>query len=102
MTVGALRERVELGMAWLDARHPGWLDVIDLDVLDVASPCRCLLGQVTGDFDLYTAGLDMDMAIALGFDATVARDREQLYDEYAALTEVWRSAILQRRAEAPA
>lgn len=99
LTTGALRERVELGMTWLDARHPGWIDLIDLQRLDVASPCRCLLGQVIGEFDLSVAGLDMDMAAELGFDATHTRTRQGLVAEYAALTEVWRAAILQRRAE---
>ena len=96
LTTRAIRQRVELGMAWLDARHPGWHDLIDLDRLDVASPCNCLLGQTLGGFDLHVAGLDMDQAAALGFDASSSHDG--IGEEYGALTEVWRTAIRERRA----
>ena len=96
LTTRALRERVELGMTWLDARHPGWHDLIDLDRLDVSSPCNCLLGQTIGGFDLHAARLDIDQAAALGFDASSSHD--DMADEYAALTEVWRTVIERRRA----
>ncbi|MEV4271960.1 hypothetical protein [Micromonospora aurantiaca (nom. illeg.)] len=99
LTTGALRERVELGMAWLDARHPGWHDLIDLDRLDVASPCNCLLGQTLGAWDLHTVGMDVDQLAACGLDAASSHD--DMGEEYAALTRLWRAAIEQRRA-APA
>lgn len=98
LTTRALRERVSLGMAWLDVRQPDWGDLIDLDELDVASPCNCLLGQTLGGFDLDVAGLDMDQAAALGFDASSSHDG--MGEEYAALTEIWRTAIQERRAAA--
>ena len=40
-----LFDRIERGAAWLDANRPGWRDEIDLDGLDLGSPCRCVLGQ---------------------------------------------------------
>jgi hypothetical protein len=95
MTTGALRQRVEVGMAWLDARHPGWLDLVDVDTLDVASPCNCLLGQTIGNWDLHTLGMNVDQMAACGFDASTSHD--EMGDEYAALTEVWRTAIRERR-----
>lgn len=98
MTTRELESRVELGMVWLDARLPGWVDLIDLDELDVASPCNCLLGQTLGDWDLRVVGMEMDQLAACGFDASTSHDG--MADEYAALTELWKRAIRQRRAEA--
>lgn len=97
LRTGALRARVELGMVWLDARMPGWDELIDLDRLSVEHPCDCLLGQTLGNWDLHTVGMDVDRLAACGFDSSTSHDG--MADEYAALTEVWRSAILQRRAE---
>ncbi|MEU4781060.1 hypothetical protein [Micromonospora sp. NPDC023633] len=96
MTTSELRQRVEVGMAWLDARHPGWDELIDVATLDVASPCNCLLGQALGSWDLHTLGMDVDQLAACGFDASSSHD--DMAEEYAALTELWRSAVLARRA----
>ncbi|MEW2442810.1 hypothetical protein [Micromonospora marina] len=98
LTTRSLAERVELGIAWLDARLPGWHEAIDLDRLNVEHPCDCLLGQTYGDWDLHTLGIDIDRLAALGFDAASSHD--DMADEYAALTEVWRTAIERRRAAA--
>ncbi|MFI7072076.1 hypothetical protein [Micromonospora sediminicola] len=95
LTTRALTERVELGMAWLDARLPGWDELVDLDRLNVENPCDCLLGQTYGEWDLHTLGIDIDQLAALGFDASSSHD--DMADEYAALTEVWRTAIERRR-----
>lgn len=96
MTTRNLRQRVEVGMAWLDFRLPGWDELIDLDRLNVENPCDCLLGQTIGDWDLHVVGMDMDQLAACGFDASTSHDG--MGDEYAALTEIWRTAIQERRA----
>lgn len=87
--------RVSCGVAWLDARTPGWHELIDLDRLNVQNPCDCLLGQTIG-WDLHALGLSVDQLAALGFDASSSHD--DMAEEYAALTEVWRSAVARRRA----
>lgn len=46
--------RVARGAAWLDSVHPGWERRIDLASLDLASSCRCVIGQLFGDFDDFT------------------------------------------------
>ena len=40
------RERVARGAAWLDEVAPGWERKLDLSVLDIADPDRCVCGQV--------------------------------------------------------
>ena len=40
---------VERGAALLDERKPGWDRKVDLEKLDLYSPCNCVLGQVYGD-----------------------------------------------------
>lgn len=43
------KQRVANGSAWLDQQMPGWRDQItDLDNLDIADGCRCILGQTMG------------------------------------------------------
>jgi hypothetical protein len=42
------KRRVAAGAAWLDEVEPGWMSLIDLDNLDVASVRRCVCGQVFG------------------------------------------------------
>lgn len=44
-----LDARVARGMLHLDANRPGWLDVIDVDVLDIAYTDRCVGGQLAPD-----------------------------------------------------
>lgn len=39
-------ELVARGAALLDSKLPGWADQIDLDTLEMASGCRCVLGQL--------------------------------------------------------
>jgi len=40
------QERVAAGAAWLDKTRPSWVDEIDLDRLDLAVACQCVLGQI--------------------------------------------------------
>jgi hypothetical protein len=42
------KRRVAAGVAWLNEVEPGWMSLIDLDNLDVASIRRCVCGQVFG------------------------------------------------------
>lgn len=40
-----LRPNVERGARWLDEVKPGWVDLIDLDTLNLEDPCFCICGQ---------------------------------------------------------
>ncbi len=48
--------RVQAGTAWLDDALPGWADKVDLDRLNLASSCNCILGQLNHDLVLAKHG----------------------------------------------
>lgn len=103
--------RVARGAALLDEKLPGWVDMIDLDRLDIRSPCRCVLGQTWHDkesrapFFRHSAALfgeddnQFSNEIKHGFNGG---DDERFgnVEEYDALTDEWRRVILARRGEA--
>ncbi len=41
---------VAIGAALLDAKKPGWRDLVNLDLLDIGSCTQCILGQIFGSF----------------------------------------------------
>jgi hypothetical protein len=45
------RESVERGAALLDKIEPGWELKIDLAELNLSSSCRCVLGQLYGEYE---------------------------------------------------
>lgn len=45
-----IEQRVAAGAEWLDKNRPTWILVIDLDILDISDSCRCVLGQVYGNY----------------------------------------------------
>ncbi|MFI6819753.1 hypothetical protein ACIBJE_02225 [Micromonospora sp. NPDC050187] len=87
-----LRSRVESGAAWLDLHHPGWHDLIDVDVLDLDDCYSCVLGQVIGDF--WKASITWGEALAMGFQA---RNGVHLVAEGEALTRAWTELIERRQ-----
>ena len=90
--MSAITERVQRGAAFLDETRPGWWRVIDLGLLDIASPCRCTLGQL-GAWD----GIGATLAIACGFLSYCAAVGEHPTAEYAELTAAWRELTEKRR-----
>ena len=117
--MSAITERVERGAALLDERRPGWWRDIDMDTLDIRSPCHCILGQMgsllrdDGSLSRFGTGLDMvklqvfqsadygfDWSGAGGADATWDEIHRLMDAEHAALTVAWRALIESRRAAA--
>lgn len=107
-----IADRVAAGAAWLDEHHPGWVDRIDLDRLNLADRKACVLGQMFGDFNAAPSELleayetddevvHGNRSVALGFDliTTFELDRSP---GHSLLTELWRDLIIARRAEADA
>lgn len=98
-----IEARVTRGAQLLDERLPGWVDRIDLDRLNLASSCNCILGQKFGD---YLDGIDALFncqntdAINHGFDAFEDEGADAEAAEYEALTAEWRRVILARREQA--
>lgn len=102
--MSTITDRVAAGAAWLDAERPGWVERIDLDRLDLESPCRCILGQEFGDYfeAIWNEEINTPDTAACGFTVAdlavigrAAGDRE-----FAALTAEWRRVITERRAAA--
>jgi hypothetical protein len=88
--MSAITERVAAGAAFLDEQWPGWWQRVALDQLDLGSCKRCILGQLSGDYDdgLTDLGFsDMD-AVSFGFNTYIGFD---------ALTREWKRVITERR-----
>lgn len=102
-----IRERVTAGAAWLDQHRPGWLNRIDLITLDVSDPECCPIGQEYGTYDDRPADLrNGRREAALGFYAPPTADgrfrpSSDVADEYAALTEAWKTHVLDAAACCP-
>lgn len=94
--------RVKNGMMLLDEKHgPGWVWRIDVDTLALASTCRCVLGQVYGDYGdaLDVLGLFNGRSAEHGFTLTGSQEPEPVM--WVELTTAWRHAILARRLDNP-
>lgn len=103
--MATIAQRVAKGAALLDEKIPGWPRMVEVAILDIDDPCKCVLGQVRraqiGD-DYYSAYGAMVSALHLieeevygfGFDAWN-------HDEIPALTAAWRTLIEARRAGEP-
>jgi len=91
---------VERGAALLDERKPGWDRKIDLDTLNLADGCNCVLGQVYGDRlarDDYN-GYDRGQRL-LGLNARHSQHYGFLaWSDWGNLTAAWRQLIEKRRA----
>ncbi len=87
--------RVAAGAQWLDDNVPGWVDLIDLDRLDLRSTCRCVLGQLFDDYDFAPRDARWYSG-DYGFDAV----GDHLTAEYVALTDAWTRLITTRRQRA--
>lgn len=100
------RAKVRRGMGFLDEWRSNWLDVIDVDRLDIGLSCACVWGQLEGDFwtgiartghatinEFGTIRPDWDWAVDHGFASPTSLD----YANYAVLTAVWREEITVRR-----
>ena len=86
---------VARGMAWLDANVPHWRAKLNVTSLDLQWPCKCVLGQLDGDFyeAVWKRKLTRDRVFQLGFSAPQGM-------RYGVLTAAWRRAIEQRDHEA--
>ncbi|GGK10629.1 hypothetical protein GCM10010123_45800 [Pilimelia anulata] len=97
---------VRHGMVWLDANVADWPQQIDVDLLDMEDPKRCVLGQVLGS--VYAAPMTVDTAAGCGFIADPAAmldprpQRPPWGIDLPELTAAWRKAVIRRRRGAPA
>ena len=96
LSLDEARLRVAGGAAWLDAERPGWEAHVDLGTLDVGASCRCVIGQVLGDY--YIAARRVPGGVVTCGFAAPHMDIES----YPILTAAWRELIEARRATVPA
>ncbi len=94
--MSTVSERVARGVEWLDRckyedPDKSWVDVIDLDRLDMAHRSRCIVGQVFGDY--MFGPLSRAEAMAMGLQRTAD-------DDYGVLETEWRRVIVERRESA--
>jgi hypothetical protein len=96
---------VKAGIDFLDERLPGWEQHIDLETLDLSSPCGCVLGQThkflhprskekVGWKTRYSRMVDelgIEQPRSFGF---LVRNWTQRYES---LTEAWTKAITAKR-----
>ncbi len=94
-----IEQRVAAGAAWLDEHEPGWERRIDLATLDLASSCRCVLGQLfAGKVSAHGSGyfwaLDQGLegTEELGFCAPLVEDHR----DWPSLDEAWIALIKER------
>lgn len=92
MTGETVAARVAAGAAWLDENRPGWEGSIDLETLDMQNSCRCILGQLDGDF--YDALARMCFSEKVRGAWSVAHGFEPGWDDpWSALDEAWISLV---------
>lgn len=92
LTESEVQARVDAGIAWLDAKHPGWADKIDTTRMNMGYAGSCVLSQVMGTKawrDTYvTAGLSLADCKTLGFDAYGGG-----HTEFSVLERLWKREI---------
>lgn len=106
--------RVARGVALLDQAQPRWMDLIDLELLELSGCYECVLGQVFGSYLDGRAALwpedpphpsttSSTNALARwsaehGFFSLEILDRQELvYEEYDLLAAEWKRVIAARR-----
>ncbi len=58
-------KRVEAGAAYLSVVHPHWYKHVDLNILDLGSAQKCILGELYGDFDEAEEDLHLDREVGI-------------------------------------
>jgi hypothetical protein len=107
------RTRVARGVMYLDGKWPEWADHIDVVTLDMATPCDCVLGQMTGDYNkairklwpeplwrrLFSIHHDLsqDTGVLLGFDAPFSEFKLERDVDFQRLKDAWIEVIASRR-----
>jgi hypothetical protein len=61
------QRQVKRGAELLDDQSPGWYTLVDLDILDLGSSRKCVLGQVFGYFHIGKDSLNIKLAEPYGF-----------------------------------
>lgn len=93
----SLVQDVERGAQWLDRVYPEWVDVINLDKLNMSNSSLCVWGQIT---KLKSRGWDLIMKVTRGTTGNedwVTTHGFETYFEHGELTALWTEEIKKRR-----
>ena len=86
----SIDERRDKGIAWLDAKQPGWRDKIDPKLLDMARCQECIFGQLYGYWGNRPVDMqDRDTLVAMGFNVSGTLTDYEVETEFRLLTESW-------------
>lgn len=100
---------VAKGAAWLDENKPGWIDMINIQKLEMSNCLRCALGQIFRNYrnvidchqdgDFYKGWKSVEWSREHGFEKEkVSMSGLSREVAYSTLTLVWKKLILSRRA----
>jgi len=84
-------QQIEKGIEYLNTNHTGWLEKIDLEILDMDHSMRCIIGQLKGNYFAWSSDNVLLNKTALGFLA-----ESEIIDT---LTKEWKARILELRAK---
>lgn len=97
--------RAEVGARYLDRKYgEDWHTLIDAERLDIASPCRCVLGQLVGHgyygalFPSYRDGVDGGFSCGL-WDTLFFAQPPSVKRSFQRLTKAWKIVLQRRTAE---
>lgn len=96
--MATVEQRVEAGIAWIEANIPGGLERINTRTLNTVGIWTCPLAQALGKNYWYAVelcGLSRVRSIALGF----MRDDDNPDETFVDLTEAWRRKLRERLIE---
>jgi len=86
------------GARFLDEQIPGWVERIDPSILDMANRCKCIFGQLYGEYftGCYRLNLTPVAACDMGFDTLGDQGGLPTQEAYSALGSAWREQIAER------
>ena len=97
--------RAEVGARYLDRKYgEDWHALIDAERLDIASPCRCVLGQLVGHgyygalFPSYRDGVDGGFSCGL-WDMLFFAHPPSVSRSFKRLTTAWKIVLRRRTAQ---
>tara|TARA_B100000745_G_scaffold298931_1_gene248577 strand:+ start:272 stop:628 length:357 start_codon:yes stop_codon:yes gene_type:complete len=92
----AIPERVASGSAFFDQVYPGWHNKIDVNELDVACNCFCIVGQLYGAYTYHAQRLFGGAAEGVPYGVYADPLLMENIEYYEALTLAWIEAIALR------
>ncbi len=106
-------KRVAKGAEWLDRKHPGWHNQIDLTKFNIKDANVCVIGSVLGDYGRLVKDVDPGVwsdknadktekwAVKHGFNAADSGEEfggtYVMESDYSLLQELWLLVIRDRR-----